>query len=228
MMLRVGIGIAVAVLTVASAVNNWEHMSKFGMGVCILVVAAEMLKPLLPIALAEHSRDMNYGAWVGTLGLWCMIVLFSFVNTFSAALTRQATEIARQGTIKSSETRPEHIILRELASVRTCKPIRVTIGKGKRAEVVEKEDAACLQDAAAKKLALTAELTTHKARTAVGHDVAIDAHTVTDGQTTLANMLGWNPNRWHVQIWTVLLWVLVCELGSALGGLCIPRGARGK
>jgi hypothetical protein len=227
MMLRMGIIISVLVLTIASAWNNWEHMSAYGMGVAVLVIAAEMLKPLLPVALVHHGTNQHTTQWCGTLLLWCIIVAFSFVNTFSNAIQRHAIDTSKRGRIAASETRPEHVILKELAAVRTCPELEKFRDEkqGKRTVKVAYTvpDTDCQQTKAAEKLALTAELTKQKQREANGQDATIDKNTITDGQIALANIFGWNPRRYEVVMYTVLLWTLLAELGSALGGLCIPQ-----
>jgi hypothetical protein len=227
MMLRMGIMLAVVVMTISSAWNNWEHMQSFGMAIAVLVIAAEMLKPLLPVALVHHGTNQHTTQWCGTLLLWCIIVAFSFVNTFSNTIQKQAMDVSKKGRVAASETRAEHVILRELASVRSCPELERTRDEkqGKRTIKVAYTipDTDCQQTKAAEKLALTAELTKQKSREANGQDAVIDKHTVTDGQIALANVFGWNPRRHEVMMYTVLLWTLLAELGSALGGLCIPK-----
>jgi hypothetical protein len=233
MLLRLGLGAAVVTLTAASAWNNWQHMRSFGLGVAILVIAAEVAKPLLPVALIEHGKNRASLQWCGTLLLWCIIVAFSFVNTFGNALTRHAKDKARQGIVAASATRPEHVILRELASVKSCPDKEETRdevqpAKGKKKAIVLQvkvrvPDTECAQKVAADKLALTAELTESKRREANALDAPIDKNTVTDGYIELARMAGWEPQRYQIDTYTVLLWTLLAELGSALGGLCIPR-----
>jgi hypothetical protein len=235
MLLRLGLGAGVIIFTVASATLNYEHMKGYGYAAAGIVIAAELLKPLLPIALVSHATARHTGAWVGTLCLWLLIVFFSFINSFGNTLVRHAK--VKEGTAIASrdQTRPEHVILRELASLRPCNPnteIREeqrTQGTGKQARVVtvkvpyQVPNTACEQQRAANQLALTSEMTESKRRESRNLDVIVSPHTVTDGYIAVANMFGFSLRRHETDILTVLLWVLLCEVGSAFGGLAIPR-----
>lgn len=242
MLLKLGLGAGVVVFTAASATLNYEHMRGYGMAAAAIVVAAEILKPLLPVALVQHADNRHGGAWVGTLALWLLIVFFSFVNSFGNTLIRHAKVKETQAVAARDTTRPEHVILREIASLKQCPALRkvreevTTIpAKGKQPArqqtkqiPYEERDTECEQARAASQLALTAEITESKRRESRNLDVVINQHTATDGYIQVANMFGFGPRRHEMDVWVVLLWVLLCELGSAFGGLAIPRDKKVK
>jgi hypothetical protein len=204
MMLRLLLGCCVLTLTAASAYNNWQHMQHLGIGVLALVIGAELAKPLLPIALIAHSKNGAIGQWLGTLLIWLVIVVFSFVNTFGNSVARLAIEKARQDKSVEGETRPQFIILREIAEV-TCK---------------KREQEKCK----AKRDALEAELKVATNNSdGVSVEAAISGDVTTNGYIQLAALGGFTATEEQVNVYTVLLWTLLAELGSALGGLCIPR-----
>jgi hypothetical protein len=240
MLLRLGLGAGVVVFTIASATLNYEHMKGYGLAAAGIVIAAELLKPLLPIALVSHATSKHVGAWCGTLALWLLIVFFSFVNSFGNTLVRHAK--VKEGTAMAARdmTRPEHVVLRELAGLAACEPLTEyrdelqTTGKGKQQitktikSAFKVPNTACEQQRASNQLALTAEMTETKRRESRNLDVVVSPHTVTDGYIAVASMFGFNLRRHETDILTVLLWVLLCEIGSAFGGLAIPRGEKVK
>jgi hypothetical protein len=203
MILRLLLGCCVLTLTAASAYNNYQHMQHLGIGVLALVIGAELAKPLLPIALIAHSNNGAIGQWLGTLLIWLVIVVFSFVNTFGNSVARLAIEKARQDKSVEGETRPQFIILREIAAI-TCK---------------KKEQEKCK----AKRDALEAELEKASKDADVSVEAAISGDVTTNGYIQLAALGGFTATEEQVNVYTVLLWTLLAELGSALGGLCIPR-----
>jgi hypothetical protein len=204
MILRLLLGLCVLTLTAASAYNNYQHMQHLGYGVLALVIGAELAKPLLPIALIAHARNEAIGQWLGTLCIWLVIVVFSFVNTFGNSVARLAIEKARQDKNVAGETRPEFVILRELANI-TCK---------------KKEQEKCQS----KRNALNAELNmAKKTGETTSVEAAISGDVTTNGYIQLAALGGFQVSEEQVNVWTVLLWTLLAELGSALGGLCIPQ-----
>lgn len=238
MLLRVGLVLATIVSVVASAANNLQHMQRFGYAVVAIVIAGELFKVFIPIGLSAHAENRHSGAWMGGLVLWCVIVVFSVLNTFGNTLTQHARDKQKQGIAAASATRPEHIILGELAGLKAC-PDRdetreqIEPAKGnRRARVlrvqVKVPDTECAQAVAARKLALTAELTEQKERRNRGDDATIDKNTVTDGYLELFQALGWRLDRYKVDLYTALLWTLVAELGSCLGGLTVPAWERKK
>jgi hypothetical protein len=234
MLLRLGILASVVVLTLASALNNWSHMVKYGGEIATLVIAAELLKPLLPVALAQHSANGGAGAtarFVGTLTLWLIIVLFSAVNTFSNALTKQGARANQQHELAASVTRPEHLIRRDISTIPACRDVVKADqvlktdkkGGGKIVTVrTTVADTACEVERSAKIQALESELATRKEREKAQENFATDKDAVPDGLIHLASLVGWRIQRHEVSIYTVLLWTLLAELGSALGGLCVP------
>jgi hypothetical protein len=231
MFLRIGISIAVAVFTLASAWNNWEHLRGYGYGIIAALLAAEIMKPMLPVAMLHHVENESPTKAVATIMAWALIVVFSVNNTFSNTYASHATVAKKAGIINASETRPEHIILGDMAAILTCKDLdkqreeqtRDAKGRQRTIKIAYKEaDTDCQQTAAARKLALTAELTTQKERKTSGQDATLDRNAVTDAQITVANMLGYAPKRFEMVVYVALLMTALIEICSAFGGLCIP------
>jgi hypothetical protein len=231
MFLRIGISSAVGVFTLASAWNNWEHLRGYGPGVIAALLAAEIMKPMLPVAMLQHAENESPTKAAATALAWALIVAFSASNTFSNAYASHAIMTKKAGIINASETRPEHIILGDMAAILPCKDLdkqreeqtRDAKGRQRTIKIAYKEaDTDCQQTSAAKKLALTAELTTQKKRESLGQDATIGRDAVTDAQITVANMLGYAPKRFEMVVYVVLLWTALIEICSAFGGLCIP------
>lgn len=225
MLLKLGIGAAVALLTAASGFNNWQHLENFGYAIATLVIAGEILKVLLPIAMLEHVKAASAWQWLGTVLVWSILVVFSFVNTFGNVTTKHAQEKARLHAEKVGEVRPEHVILRDMAGLPPCQnkiETRAVNGKAK-AVSYQVPNVACQQQRAAQRLALTAELTESKRRELKGMTAAIDGDTVATSQIRLASMFGFEMSKHGAETFMLLLWTLLAEIGSAFGGLCIPR-----
>ncbi len=238
MLLRLGLGLGVTVFTLASTWNNWDHLRQYGMGVAAIVIAAELFKLFCPIALIVHAGSRATFQWIATLTLWAIVVLFSFVNTFGNTLVRHAKVKEETTQIARETTRPEHVIMREMALLKQCPPLRkvrlepVPPVKGKaqpdKRVPYEEPDLLCEQQRAADQLALTTELTETKRRQSIGREVAISGNTATDGYIMVANMFGVRAQRYEMDVWIVLLWTLLCEVGSAFGGLTIPMERKEK
>jgi hypothetical protein len=234
MLIRLGLGIGVAVFTAASAWNNWEHLKAYGLAIGLMIIAAEVFKLLCPIALIQHAENHATFQWCATLGMWLVVVVFSFVNTFGNTLLRHAK--VKEGTAIEARdvTRPEHVIMREMAGLRQCPALQkereeqqqiVVKGKPSTKQVkvrYEQADSICEQQRAADQLSLTAEMTESRRRQGIGRDVSVSQHTVTDGYILVAGMLNISVRRHEMDVLTVLLWTLLCEVGSAFGGLAIP------
>lgn len=234
MLLRIGLGLGVTVFTVASAWNNWEHLKAYGLAIGLMIVAAEVFKLLCPVALIAHAENRSTFQWAATLAMWLVVVVFSFVNTFGNTLLRHAKVKESVAVEARNDTRPEHVIMRDMAALRQCPalqktreeaiPARGPKGKASTKLVAyEVADSICEQQRAADQLALTAEMTESRRRMGIGRDVAVSQHTVTDGYILVAGMLNISVRRHEMDVLTVLLWTLLCEIGSAFGGLAIPR-----
>lgn len=234
MLLRVGLGLGVMVFTVASAWNNWEHLKAYGLAIGLLIIAAEIFKLLCPVALIEHAENRSTFQWAATLSLWIVVVLFSFVNTFGNTLLQHAKIKEVQQTDARNVTRPEHVILREMSNLKQCPPLqrsrqlpREYTKQGKalpvKSEVFELPDTLCEQQRASDQLALTAEMTESKRRLGMGREASVGGHVATDGYILVAGMLNITVRRHEMDVLTVLLWTLLCEVGSAFGALAIPR-----
>lgn len=198
-------GLGVATLALASLWNNYQHVQNLGPGIVGLVVAAELLKPLLPLALISHANNRHAGAWVATLGMWGLIVCFSFLNTFGNALTQHATEQARLERAKVSETRPEHLILKDIGQLPACPK------KG------------CTQQVQDRRKALEAEHRAALKRVGTREEVVAKGEPVRDGILTLTAWAGIELHPERVFVLVTLIWTLLAEVGSALGALAIPR-----
>jgi hypothetical protein len=211
-------------MVASSGVNNWQHMAHYGYGIAILVVAAEIAKLALPVAMLIHARRGDAAQWCVALLMWCIIVVFSFFNTFGNALTRHAMEKGRLESVAASVTRPEHLILKEISLLPACKPLVQWLANQKK----ETPDQACLDRNAAKKAALDSELKQTKARQESNIDVVIDKYTVEDGYMMLASRFGISLQRHEISVYLTLLWTLLAEVGSAFGGLAIPERRKDK
>lgn len=213
MLLRLVVAAGVLTLAASSAYANYLHVAPLGATIVGLVIGAEVFKFAAPIAMAEHSRQHASVAFLATLVVWLLVVAFSFANTFGNALMRHAVEQAKLERAQASATRAEHVILRDIAAVPACKPATKS-----RAEV-------CPPTRAPRLAALEAELRTARARTGSREEVAghIQGDPIREGMTALAAFAGYELPKEKVFLLVTLIWTLLAEVGSAIGGLAIPR-----
>lgn len=210
MLARIAIASAVLVLASASAYANVLYVQGMGASILGLVLGAEIFKFLAPWALVRHAETRRGAAWLATFGLWLIVVAFSFVNTFGNALTRHATEQARIEHLRETQTRAEHVILKEIANIPACT-------KSKRGP-----SAGCAETHQAQKRALEAELRA-TAKRGSNTGVVAKGDPVRDGVLALASAVGVEIPREKVFVLITLIWTLLAELGSAIGILAIPR-----
>lgn len=192
----------VLVLTGASAYANYIHVSSHGASIIGLVIGAEIIKFGAPLAMAEHAERGHGTRFVMTLVLWAFVVVFSFTNTFGNALKKHSIEQARIETEKANSTRPEHVVLKEIAQLPAC---------GKRG---------CTKQQVDKRTALEAEV--KLARKNGTHTAVVKDDAIRDGFVMLAASAGHEMNPDRVFVTISLIWTLLAEIGSALGGLAIP------
>jgi hypothetical protein len=215
MLLRLSVVAGVLTLAASSAYANYVHVQPLGLTIVGLVIGAEIFKFAAPIAMAEHSRQHATIAFLATLVVWLLVVAFSFANTFGNALMRHAVEQAKLERAKASATRPEHVILKDIAALPTCKA------------ATKQRAASCPPGRAEKLAALEGELKAARTRTTreevAGH---IQGDPIREGMTALAGFAGIELPPDRVFIIVTLIWTLLAEVGSALGGLAIPRRAK--
>lgn len=204
MILRLVVAAGVLTLAASSAYANFLHVQALGISIIGLVIGAEIFKFAAPIAMARHAEDSRTPAWLATFVIWLLVVAFSFTNTFGNALARHAKEQARIEHARDSATRPEHVVLRDIAAIR-CK-------KG-----------GCTDKQVNERKALDAELKATRARPQTG-EVQARGDPIREGFVTIAGVLGIELAPERVFVFVTLIWTLLAEIGSALGGLAIPRG----
>lgn len=212
MLLRLVIAAGVLTLAASSAYANYLHVAPLGATIVGLVIGAEIFKFAAPIAMAEHSRQHASVAFVATLVVWLLVVAFSFANTFGNALMRHAVEQAKLERAQASATRAEHVILKDIAALPSCKP------------ATKQRQETCPAGRKEKLAALEGELKAARQRTGkeevAGH---IQGDPIREGMTALAAFAGIELPRERVFILVTLIWTLLAEVGSAIGGLAIPR-----
>jgi hypothetical protein len=219
MLVRLALALGVIALAVASGANNLSHTKAYGWEIVILVGAAELLKLVLPLAMLVFAKSHQPARWIAALFMWALIVVFSAVNTFGNVITVHATKKANMQEARQNHTsRQEHVILRDISNVATCNA--TVVGKGKN-RVTFPPDEQCVENRKNKIAAFQSELQKAKETPVAG--AKVDAFAVEDGYVMTAALFGWYPNRNQIAIYMLLLWVALCEIGSALGGFCIPE-----
>lgn len=212
MLLRLVVAAGVLTLAASSAYANYLHVAPLGATIVGLVIGAELLKLGLPVAMLHHCDKGHTLSFLVSLVVWVGVVVFSFANTFGNALMRHAVEQAKLERAQASATRAEHVILRDIAAIPACKPATKS-----RAEV-------CPPTRAPRLAALEAELKTARSRTGreevAGH---IQGDPIREGMTALAAFAGYELPKEKVFLLVTLIWTLLAEVGSAIGGLAIPR-----
>lgn len=212
MLLRLAVAAGVLTLAASSAYANYLHVQPLGLTIVGLVIGAEIFKFAAPIAMVEHSKQHHAVAFLATLTVWLLVVAFSFANTFGNALMRHAVEQAKLERAKASATRPEHVILKDIAAIPGCKPATKSRGE------------VCPQGRKEKLQAFEAELKAARLRTGkeevAGH---IQGDPIREGMTALAGFAGIELPQERVFVIVTLIWTLLAEIGSAIGGLAIPR-----
>jgi hypothetical protein len=227
MMLQFAMTCCVLAMTLASAYNNFHHMAGYGAGFVAAVIAAEIAKPMLPVALMRHVALGTYQGVVSAIAcavLWLIVVVFSMTNTLGNAFVQQAKlKASTQKEFSQGNHRPDYLILSDKANVQACiAPQQRTKDKqGRIITIAGQIDPQCDEKRKAKLASLDAELLRSKQQDTQG--AAIDAHTVEDGINSLAAMGGVYFKRHEIAAVMVLIWVLLIELGSAFGGLAIPQ-----
>lgn len=212
MILRLTVATGVLALAASSAYANFVHVQPLGLSIIGLVIGAELFKFAAPLAMADHLRKHNSAAFLATLVVWMLVVAFSFANTFGNALMRHAIEQAKLERVQASATRPEHVILRDIAALPACKL------------ATKKAPERCPQGRRERLEALTAEVKLARARTgkeAIASHVKGDP--IREGVTALAAFVGFELPRESVFVLVTLIWTLLAEIGSAIGILAIPR-----
>lgn len=178
-----------------------------------LVMGAEIFKFAAPLAMANHVENSQTTRFVSTLGVWLLVVVFSFTNTFGNALMRHATEQASLDMQRDSATRPEHVILKEIAAIPACNK---RTGKN------------CDESFAARKKALQAEIAATRKNANKPQQAVAKGDPIRDGMIQLAGMMGFELPHAKVFVLVTLIWTLLAEVGSSLGALAIPMGKREK
>jgi hypothetical protein len=148
---------------------------------------------------------------MATLGVWLLVVVFSFINTFGNALMRHATEQASLDMQRDNATRPEHVLLKEIASIPACK---------------KRADSECQDRNVTRKKALQAEIVASRKNATKDQKPVALGDPIRDGLMQLAGMLGIELQHARVFVVVTLIWTLLAEVGSSLGALAIPMSQR--
>lgn len=206
MLVTIGISLSVAALCISSAYGNYTYVANLGPAIIGLVIGAEIFKFIAPIAMQQHVKNWSPIQFVATLALWLLVVVFSFVNTFGNALSKHAIEQVRAEQASQQLVRPEHLILKDMAAPK-CR----------------KKSAAgtCINEA--QLISLRAELKQAQSSKSQGAIVQVGFEPIREGMTTLAQFADIELPKEQVYIFVTLIWTLLAEVGSAIGGLAIPR-----
>ena len=202
--------IGVLVLAVASAYNNYQHVAPMGLGLAGAVLGAELLKPVLPLLIAQNARSGQFAACIAGATVWVAVVCFSCINTLGNALHRHAIEQARLQHVAGDAVRSEHTILKDVAALPHCNQKSST------------QRDACVQRNAASKQALDAEMQLARSRKGTLDEHAVAGEHVRDGLLQVAAIAGVFIPQQQVFVYITLLWTALVELGSALGAFAIP------
>ena len=220
MLIRLLMALGVVCLCLASGFNNFNHTRAYGWEIVMLIAASELLKLMLPLAMIHFAKEAQPSRWLASLFMWLLICVVSAVNTFGNVITVHATKKANMQEARANHTsRQEHVILRDISNVPTCDA--TTTGRGKN-RVTTPPNQQCVENRNHKIAAFKAEL--HKAKQEPIAGAKVDAFAVEDGYVMTAALFGFYPNRQQIAIYMLLLWVALCEIGSALGGFWSPRG----
>jgi hypothetical protein len=211
MLLRLSAVLAVAILAVASGYANYLHVAAMGGSAILLVVGGELLKLiLLPVAYS-HFTESRPIPFLISIGIWLVVVAFSFANTFGNALMRNALEQGRIERAAESKTRPVLTIRREMAELPPCN------AKKKAAREL------CIDARTDKLETLKIELELAEKRTdRENRESYLNGDPVKKGIVKLADMAGIVVREDQTFILVAILWTLLAEIGSAFGGLIIP------
>lgn len=231
---RIVVGLAALTLAIASGWGNYLYVANSGGAIVLAVLAAEMLKFSLPLAIRMHWEQARGVSLFGGVLLWIMVIVFSTLNTFGNAVTRREEAKQQVKNELSQQFRPVAEIAKQIARLppMDCEQrtqIQFVFDRnpetGKKRKTT-KEVKLPIPGICSSRASLQQELDlarkAEERANASTVKVLLSHNPMEDGISMIAAILGYAIPSYVLPFVPVLVWVLFMELGSAIGGLAIP------